>query len=297
MHAWILLSVAAALFQTLRFVLQKRLSMGALSAGGATFARFAYSMPLVVAMAGIYVWQSGGVMPRLGGLFWVFALTGGAAQIIATWCMITLFAARNFVVGMAFKKTEVVQAALVGLLVLGDRTGALGLAAMLLGMLGAVILSGGAGAARWRIFNRASALGLAAGALFAVSAVGYRGATLQIATDDAFFRALVTLACVVSAQAAAMVFWLGWREPGQIARVARAWRGAMWIGLTSLGGSLCLFTAFTLQNAAYVFALGQIEVIFSLMASRLLFGERMTAREGVGVVLITVSVMGVALLR
>ena len=36
MEPWIILSIAAAAFQTLRFMLQKHLSMGALSAGGAT---------------------------------------------------------------------------------------------------------------------------------------------------------------------------------------------------------------------------------------------------------------------
>ena len=297
MPAWIILSVAAAAFQTLRFLLQKRLSMGPLSTGGATFARFGYSAPFIVVLAAGYIWHRGAGLPELTPLFWAYALTGGAAQIVATWCMVALFAARNFAVGIAFKKTEVVQTALVGLVILGDQIGAAGLAAMLVGLVGVLILSGGAGAARWRVVNRAAGLGLLAGALFAVSAVTYRGATLQIASDDALMRAVVTLAAVVAAQATAMVLWLRWREPGQIGRVFAARRVAVWTGLAGLAGSLCLFTAFTLQNAAYVFAVGQVELIFSMIASRTVFGERMTPREGVGITLVTASIIAVGLLR
>lgn len=296
MQAWILLSIAAAAFQTLRFVLQKHLSMGTLSVGGATFARFAYTMPFVLVLAATYTWQMGG-MPALGPMFWPYALAGGLAQILATWCMVALFAARNFAVGITFKKTETVQTALIGLIVLGDRVSAAGMAAIVIGLVGVVILSGGAGADRWRIFNRAAALGLIAGALFAVSAVGYRGATLEVVSDDALMRALVTLAAVTTSQALAMSAWLRWREAGEIGRVIAARRTAVWMGLTGLGGSLCWFTAFTLQNAAYVFAVGQVEVIFSLIAARVFFGERITRREGAGVALVTASVIAVGFFR
>jgi uncharacterized membrane protein len=64
-----------------------------------------------------------------------------------------------------------------------------------------------------------------------------------------------------------------------------------------MGGSLCWFTAFTLQNAALVFAVGQVEVIFSLLAARLFFGERQSAREGWGIALVTLSVIAVVALR
>ncbi|MCQ0094082.1 DMT family transporter [Roseovarius sp. M141] len=297
MSAWILLAIAAAAFQTLRFVLQKRLSMGALSTGGATFARFAYSLPFVVPLAALYLWWAGVALPTLTPLFWAYALAGGLAQILATWCMVALFAARNFAVGITFKKTETVQTALIGLIVLGDRISWAGFAAILIGLAGVLILSGGVGAARWRLLNRAAALGLIAGALFAVSAVGYRGATLEVASDDALLRALVALAVVTTSQAVGMALWLRWREAGEIGRVIAARRTAVWMGLTGLGGSLCWFTAFTLQNAAYVFAVGQVEVIFSLIAAKLVFGETATRREFGGIALVTVSVILVGLLR
>lgn len=297
MEAWIILSVAAAAFQTLRFMLQKHLSMGALSTGGATFARFAYSMPFVVTLALGYLAYSGVARPHLGGAFWIYAFSGGLAQILATWCVVALFAQRNFAVGITFKKTEVIQTALISLIVLGDRISLTGLVAIVIGLVGVLILSDNRIAGQGtRLFNRAAGLGLASGALFAISAVGYRGATLEIASDDPFLRAVVSLAIVTTSQAFGMAAWLAWREKGEISRVIAARRTAVWMGITGMGGSLCWFTAFTLQNAAYVFAVGQIEVIFSLMASVLFFRERVAVRELLGIGLLSASILGLVLL-
>lgn len=300
METWVILSIAAAAFQTLRFMLQKQLSMGALSAGGATLARFVYSAPFVLVLTVLYLVVTGAVWPGYTALFWVYAVVGGLSQILATWCVIALFAQRNFAVGITLKKTEVVQTALVGLVVLGDRITAWGVGAILLGLVGVLVLTDMPGIeGRWwrRLGNRAAMLGLASGAFFAISAVGYRGATLEIASTDPLLRAGLALAAVTLLQAIALSLWLMWREPGQVQRVLAARRTAIWIGLTSMAGSLCWFTAFTLENAAMVFAVGQVEVIFSIFASVLFFGERITARESWGIALVTLSVIAVVALR
>lgn len=294
MELWIVLSIAAAGFQTLRFMLQKQLSLGTLSAGGATFARFAYSAPLVVlGLAGYLAWQDVAV-PRLSGAFWAYALTGALTQVLATWCVVALFSARNFAVGITFKKTEVILTALVGLIILGDQIGIAAWCAIVVGLIGVLILSDNAGlpgVSLRRIANRAAALGLASGGFFAVSAVAYRGATLEIANDDPLLRAGIALAVVTTSQMLGMAAWLSWRESGQLTAVWQARRVAIWIGITSMGGSLCWFTAFTLQAAALVFAVGQVEVIFSLAASVLVFRERTSPRELWGIALLTLSIL------
>lgn len=300
MEPWIILAVAAAAFQTLRFMLQKHLSTGTLSSGGATLARFAYSLPFISALTLGYIVWTGADVPQLTGKFWAYALTGGLAQILATWCVVALFAQRNFAVGITFKKTEVIQTVLVGLLVLGDRVSLPAFGAIVLGLVGVLVLSDSAAmAGGWtrRLWNRAAGLGLASGAFFAISAVGYRGATLEVASDDPLLRAGVALAVVTVAQTLALGLWLNWREPGQLAALWQARRTAVWMGVTGMAGSLCWFTAFTQQNAAYVFAVGQIEVIFSLAASVLVFRETISRREGIGIGLLTASILGLILLN
>ena len=143
---------------------------------------------------------------------------------------------------------------------------------------------------------KSAGLGLLSGAFFAVSAVMYRGATLQVGSDDPLMRALVALALVTLSQALGLTGWLLWREPGQMGRVLASWRTSVWMGLSGLGGSLGWFTAFTLMNAAYVFAVGQVEVIFSIAASVLFFKERITRREAAGIALISASVLSLVLL-
>ncbi|WP_425043644.1 EamA family transporter [Primorskyibacter sp. S87] len=295
---WIPVTVAAASFQTVRFMLQKVLSSSTLSPAGATFSRFVYSAPLILGALAVYLMVSGRSLPSLPGAFWAFAAIGGTAQILATVCVVALFKQRNFAVGITFKKTEVIQTAIVGLVVLGDRISAAGWCAILIGLAAVLVLSKTPQSEGpwWKhLTNRAAQLGLGSGVLFAFSAVSYRGASLQLAEVEPVFRAAVTLAAVVSLQTVFMAVWLFWKDRPQLAKVWASRRVSVWVGLTSMGGSFCWFLAFTLQNAAYVKALGQVELILSLLASVLFFRERVTAREIAGMGLLAVSILALVL--
>ncbi|MEO0389247.1 MAG: EamA family transporter, partial [Pseudomonadota bacterium] len=87
-------------------------------------------------------------------------------------------------------------------------------------------------------------------------------------------------------QSAAMALWLAWREPGEAGRVVAGWRQAGLVGLFSFLGSLGWFSAFALVNAAYVKALGQIEIVFTTLTSVFVLGERIDVREAFGIALI-----------
>ncbi|MES0861035.1 EamA/RhaT family transporter [Ruegeria sp. SCPT10] len=298
MSLWIPVTIAAASFQTVRFMLQKSLSSVKLSAAGATFARFAYSMPLAVLGLIVAIWVTQAAIPSLTAQFWLFVAIGGTAQILATICVVALFKQRNFAVGITFKKTEVIQTAIVGFLVLGDEVSAGALGAILLGLLAVLVLSktpDGDGAWWRHLTNRASQLGLGSGVLFAFSAVSYRGASLELGDIDAWFRALITLAAVVTFQFLSMGLWLLWRDRAELLAVWETRSTGVFVGLTSLGGSFCWFLAFTLQNAAYVKALGQVELILSLLASILFFRETITRREIAGMGLLGISILALVL--
>ena len=294
MEPWVLVTLGAATAQTARFMLQKKLRGGTLSTAGSTFARFIYSAPVVVLAAFAYAQASGQRPAGLDGTFWAYAVTGGISQILATMCVVALFTQRHFAVGITFKKTEVILAALIGLVVLGEGISALSLVAILIGFAGVVALSDppeGGVPGIGRFWNRAAGLGLLSGALFGVSGVAYRGASLSLDTGDAVLRALVTLACVTTFQTLAMAVWLAWRERGEIGRVLAAWRVAGLVGLTSMVGSFCWFLAFTLQTVALVKAVGQVEILLSVCAGWLVFGERVTRREAQGLVLLAISIV------
>ncbi|MEP2784542.1 MAG: EamA/RhaT family transporter [Pseudoruegeria sp.] len=295
MELWIPITIGAALAQNFRFMLQKHLKATRLSTGGATFARFLFSAPLVALLLWGYTSSGGHSLPETSARFWGFALVGALSQILATMCVVALFAERNFAVGITFKKTEVLQTAFVGFLILGEGISRGGLLAILVGFVAVVLLSdsskssGASGISRF--FNRASGLGVLSGILFAFSAVGYRGASLSLGDLDFFLRSCFTLSCVTASQTIAMAIWLSAKERGQITKVLSNWRIGIMVGLTSMLGSLGWFTAFTLQNAAYVKALGQVELIFSFLATVFIFKEKSTGRELIAMALLCLSII------
>ncbi|ARE39626.1 putative transmembrane protein [Rhodovulum sp. P5] len=295
MAAWIPITLFAAFVQNLRFMLQKHLKATRLSTGGATFARFVFSAPLAFVIVAVYMAVTGQGVPHLSLRFWTLAMAGGLSQIVATMCVVALFAHRNFAVGITFKKTEVLQTALVSLIVLGEGVSVPGLFAILVGFVGVILLSDAPAAAGvpWhrRLMNPASGLGLASGVLFAMSATGYRGASLALGLDDVFLSAALLLFIVATSQSLAMAAWLALRERGEITRVLANWRVTALVGLTSLLGSGGWFLAFTLQKAAYVKALGQVELIFSFLAATFVFKEKTSGRELLAMGFLSASIL------
>ena len=288
---WIAVTLIAALAQTFRFLLQRHLKRTRLSTAGATFSRFLFSAPLVALLLLAGAAFTGTALPEPSPAFWRFVLSGGVAQILATACVIALFGLRNFAVGITFKKSETILTAIFGFALLGEVVSAGAAGAIALGVLAVIVYSGEAG--RWN--PRAVALGLGSGALFAVSAVCFRGAALSLGDAPVLIRSGSTLAVATLWQTLILGAWLIWREPGQLAAVARAWRIAGLAGLFSMVGSMGWFTAFALQNAAYVKALGQVEVVFSILATTLFLGETISRREVLGIGLLTLSIVALIL--
>lgn len=293
---WLIFTLAAALIQAMRFMVQKQMAQTGLSAIGATWARFAYSLPMIWAALWAYTSARGIALPTLGPGFWSWAALGGASQILATVLVVMLFAERNFAVGITLKKSEVLLTAALGWALLGETPGWGGFAAMVVGLAAILLLSAPAQGARFRLLSRSTALGLGSGLFFALSGVGYRAATLAIDTPDILLRPGLALACVVGLQNLMMLAWLVPRDRGEIRRVLAAWRPGLAVGITSFGGSFCWFAAFALQSAAIVFAVGQVEVLFSMMIGARVFSERLSRRELSGIALLIASVLALIVL-
>ena len=287
---WIPITIAAAFLQNLRSMLQKHLK-GRLSTGGATYARFIYAVPFAVLYVTGLAAAAGFALPAPHVTFALYTVTGGLAQIVATALLVTLFSFRNFAVGTTYSKTETVQTAIFGLVILGDQLSAMAMVAILVSLVGVMVLSStqsSLGLIRlltaWT--ERTALIGLASGAAFGISAVSYRAAALSLGGEGVLIQAAYTLACVLCFQTLVMGAYLLWREPGQFRQVLAAWPVALWVGIAGMLGSVGWFTAMTLQNAAYVRALGQIELVFTFIAAHLIFRERSTRLEVIGVLLV-----------
>ena len=295
---WIIATLCAATFQTIRFTLQKILADGNLSPLGATYSRFIFAAPLVVLLSLIFFTITDISIPYLKGQFLLYAVGGGLAQILATVCVILVFKSRNFAVGITLKKTEVILTAFVGLILIGEGVSPISMSLICLGGLGVFFLSKKVAfveRSNLSFLNKSAIYGLLSGLLFAISAVCYRSATLSVVSDLVYLRSGFTLLIVILSQSFVMTIWLALFEPGQIKLVWLERKKGFWVGVTSLSGSFFWFTAFTLQNAAYVKAVGQIELILSLLITTLFFKERVLRREILGMLLIGVSAIGLIL--
>lgn len=290
---WILATLTAALVQAGRFALQKRLQQAGLGTVGATAARFVWGAPLLVAGLGALVLAGDLALPRPGAGFWPWAVLGALGQILATIWVLALFRQRHFAVGVTLKKSEVLLTAALGWAVLGDTLGPLALGAMAVGAGALVLLSAPAGG--WRPAPRVLALGFGSGLAFAVAGVAYRGAVLALGTGPVGLRAATALALVTLMQAGAMLLWMGLRDRAALHALAATWRTGLSVGALSVLGSLCWFTAFGLNSAAMVYALGQVELIFAMILGGRLFGERPGARDTAGIALLGLSLVALVL--
>lgn len=283
MEIWIPITIAAAFLQNLRSMLQKR-ATGNLSVNGASYTRFLYALPFVWLYLAWLALRA--PLPLPSSEFVLFCLVGGAAQILATATLVASFTYDNFAVGTAYSKTEAVQTALFGLLILGDTLTGSALVGILVSFVGVIVLSNPGRLDRLLHGNRAMLLGIISGGGFAVAAVCYRAAALSLPEGDFLTRSGLTLATTVTLQTLMMGAYLMLREPGEFTRVVRSWRSSIWVGLLGGAASACWFSAMTLVNASLVRALGQVELLFTFAASVWFFGERVTAKEVIGAVLV-----------
>ncbi|MBS28621.1 MAG: hypothetical protein CL566_06810 [Alphaproteobacteria bacterium] len=297
---WIPITIAAAFLQNVRSALQKYLK-GKLGTTGATFVRFGFGFPFALLYLAALVVLFDFELPRFNAVFLAWAATGGIAQILATALLVTLFDARNFAVGTTYSKTETVQAALFALVFLGETISTTATVGILVSLVGVIAISAARAPAglsgivkSWTA--RPALIGLASGAFFGVAAVSYRGASLSLGGDGFLVQASFTLAVVLVFQTVVMSAFMALRDPGEIVHVIRAWRVAALVGLSGALASIGWFTAMTIQNAALVRALGQIELVFTITSSVLIFREKILRLEFAGIVLVVAGII-ILLLR
>jgi drug/metabolite transporter (DMT)-like permease len=295
MELWIPLTIGAAFFQNIRSALQKHLS-GKLSMFGAAYVRFLYALPIaLIYLYGLasYTDQS---LPDINSTFLLYSLLGGICQIIFTVFLLWLFSFRNFAVGTTLSKLETVMVAIFGLLLLGDTLTSAVVVAIAVSALGLIILSLGqsklsvanAAAGLWQ---KSTLIGLSCAAWLGLSVVLFRAASLSLQLDQFLMAASFTLFIVLTLQTLIMGLVLALREFEEFKKVFSYWRPACAIGISGGLASIGWFTAFTLQNASYVRALGQIELVFTFVLTVFLFREKVSRAEVIGITLIMGSII------
>ncbi|WP_321448316.1 DMT family transporter [uncultured Cohaesibacter sp.] len=299
MPTWILITVSAAFLQNIRSVLQKHLK-GALSTTGATFVRFAFGVPFALLYLFGYVWLSGKDLPVFNGPFLFWVMMAAVGQIGAQFLLVHLFSFRNFTVGTAYSRTEPAQAALFAFVFFSETLKMSALVAIGVAVLGVMLISVARTTLSIRTlitstFSRTALIGLASGFLFGVTAASYRKASLSLeptmVAPDYILQASFTLATAILIQTVLMGIWITFREREQWGCVARAWKPSLATGFVGASASFGWFMAMTLQQAALVKALAQVEMLFTFASSVFIFKEKINRLELMGCGLIVCGVL------
>lgn len=269
---WIPITVGAAALQVARNALQRGL-LGRAGPWGATLVRFLFGLPFSLALAlGAVALAPHGALTPSGRYFGACALAA-ASQIGATAALLVSMRRSSFALGTVLQQSSIPLAALVGLS-LGEHLRPLAWAGMLMVTGGLVVLGWPRrveGPADWS----AAALGLAAGAGFAIAANAARQASLALGPHDPFVSALVSVFVVQALQSAALTGWLAWRDPVSLKAVLVSGPASLGAGFFGAAASALWFTAFAMAPAGPVRAVGVVETPIAALAGRRLFAERL----------------------
>jgi drug/metabolite transporter (DMT)-like permease len=287
---WAVFTVAAAFAQTIRNAMQRELT-ASLGTVGATQVRFLFGFPFALIFFAVLLVVTGAPVPRPGFYFWPWVAAGAFIQIAATALMVAAMGERSFVVTIAYTKTEPIQVALFGFIVLGDVVTPSMLAAIVAATLGVIVMSTKPGGMVGGI--KPTLLGLASGGALALAVIGFRGAILSLGLADYVMAATFTLVVGLAIQSAALSLYLSLRRPTVMFALLRAWKPSLFAGFVGALASQFWFLAFALATAASVRTLALVEVLFAQLVARYGFGQRTSAREAIGMALV---VCGVALL-
>jgi drug/metabolite transporter (DMT)-like permease len=288
---WILFTLLAAAGQSARNAMQRELT-AQLGTVGATHVRFLFGFPFALVFLAAVVNATGSALPQPGFAFVPWIVLGAGSQIFSTALMLAAMNDRSFVVTIAYTKTEVIQAAVFGLVFLGDPLTLPILVAIVIATAGVWLMSF-KGGVPMQGGLRPTLLGLLSGAMLALSVVGYRGAILSLGHPSFVLAATFTLTIALVLQSAVLTVYLALRDQAVLVAIARAWRPSLFAGFMGATASEFWFLAFALTSAANVRTLGLAEVLFAQAISYFIFKQATTPREAFGMVLI---VLGVAML-
>ena len=295
MELWIPITIAAAFLQNIRSTVQRQLK-GRLGAAGATIVRFIYGIPIATAIVCTLHFGFEIALPELNTRFAFWVIVGGFAQVAAQVYLLIAFGYRNFTVATAYSRTEPVHAALIGFMVLGENPTSTDFLAIILAVAGVALISiaretlnlASLGRA---ITTRGALYGLSSGAIFGLAAVSYRTASLAIAGPGFLMQASITLFWAVLFQTAILLAFMGLKQRSELKAVFVYWRPGLLVGCVGASASFLWFAAMTLQQAAIVKALAQVEMVFTYAATIFIFRENVNAREIIGCLLIIAGII------
>ena len=295
---WILAAIFGAAFQTARTAFQKNM-ISRLGDYGAAYIRFCYALPFTSLIWLLWLGFSGNPIPILSSYSILLLCLGSIFQVLFTYVLMQVFSYKSFATGIAFSKTEVILIAFLEIIILNAVFSVPLMLGILLGVVSVLFLSFAKKADNILqtfkfLFNSMISLGtligLLSGLLLAASVVTFRMAIISVEApllDKSICISFIAIIFQTIIVGSYMFFFK--RE--EFMAVFKYWKPSLPAGICGTGATFCWFAAFGLATAAEVRAVGQIELIFSIIISLVIFKEKLKHTELIGILLLAASIL------
>jgi len=290
---WMIVTIFGAFFQNLRSSLQKKLNKD-LSTVASTYVRFVFALPFASLLFFIYFKNFEIIIEILSQTnFLYYVILASVFQIIFTFVLLYLFKYSNFVVGTSLSKTEVIQVAIFEYLILKDKLNILGISGIIIATLGVIIMTIKDLKLFFNnFFSKTTLIGLTSGLFLGLSVVYFRAATLSLINFSSNFeKALSTLFIGLVIQTSIITVYLLIFERSEFKKLYNNKFESCLAGLAGFMATLSWFYAFTLMQASFIRAFGQIEIFFSYLSSKYFFKEKLKFSEIIGIIIFVSGVL------
>ena len=293
--SWVLITVVASLSQTLRSVFQKNIieDVGVLASA---YSRFIFALPFVALLAVLFLGaQEIVLLKNISLKAWFFLIAASICQILFTIILIKLFTLRSFAIGVAFSKTEVIQTTLLEIIIIGFILTSHVFLSIIIGFIGMLFMSkqkliGKLGYNS--LFFKQVTLGVSCGIFLGLSSVLYKVALDSVVTDLIYKKVLVLSLLALAFQSVIFGTYIVSTEGKQnVLKLFSIWKKGLPVGFFGCAATFCWFSAFSLIDATFVRAVGQLEIVFSVLISYIFYKEKITGFEIIGMSLITISIL------
>jgi len=291
----IIFTIIGAILQTFRNLEQKALSK---KFDTLTVSWSRFILPLPLAIIAVFLTFS-----NVGQQFINLCLITAIFQIGGNFLLIETFRSKNFSIGVAFYKTEVLQTLILGLLFFNQSISNLGFLLIILTSFGVFLMSNlSLKIKNFNFSQKAILFGLLAGFCFSISAFNLKFASesLYALGYSKFLAPTIVLLWVILLQN--IIFIVIKSSQNRLLSDLKKLLSSenrfsfLKTSLLSFVGSLFWFFAFALGNVIYVKAVGQIEMVFAVLASHFYLREKHSKREFIGIAVTTIGILSLIFL-
>ena len=293
-YLWVLLTILASVMQVTRTALQKSL-LPVFDVETITWARFGFMLPFSFSYFFLVLKISNADFPSLNFIFFLWCFWAAVMQILGTMLLVSLLSHRNFTVSTTWVNTEALQIAILGFLFFGESVSWLGGFAILLGLLGVFMMEIFKNKEKkidWLVALQGSASALCLG----ITAFSIKGAVATLEVNFLVSTA-ITLNIITIIQLVLLTTRL-WFKKGRnhFLTIWQYRKKIILVSITAMLGSIGWYSAYVIQNPAYVRTLAQIEIPLAIFFSYYFFKEKIKKAEFLGIFIIVVSVIIVILI-